>query len=285
MKYYIVDCFAEQKYQGNQLLVVIADNGLSDEEQQNIAREINFSETSFILSDKQSDGGYDVRIWTPNVGEVPFAGHPTLGTAYVINRFLEHGRSDVVKLNLQVGQIPVSCNGESLTMKQNAPVFGNVIPMEEIAEVFGIASYEISADYPVQVVSTGLEAVLVPLKTRESLEHVKTNKGLFLDYINRHPECNCNHLFFVRTGAAELAARCLMEDFIEDPATGSANGDLAAYLLRHEYFNSSDISYKVVQGEDMGRRSILYVSASHLANEWKIEVGGRCQAVATGDWL
>lgn len=69
MKYYIVDCFAEQKYQGNQLLVVIADKELSDEEQQSIAREINFSETSFILSGKKLDGGYDVRIWTPNVGE------------------------------------------------------------------------------------------------------------------------------------------------------------------------------------------------------------------------
>ncbi len=91
MKFYIVDCFAEEKYQGNELLVLKADRPISDEEQQKIAREINFSETTFILSDKKDDGGYDVRIWTPNVGEVPFAGHPTLGTAHVIRHCLRAG--------------------------------------------------------------------------------------------------------------------------------------------------------------------------------------------------
>ena len=89
MDFYIVDCFAETIYQGNQLLVVNVKHPISDEEQQNIAKEINFSETAFIISDKQQNGGYDVRIWTPNVGEVPFAGHPTLGTAYIIREIIE----------------------------------------------------------------------------------------------------------------------------------------------------------------------------------------------------
>ena len=284
MKFYIVDCFAEQKYQGNQLLVVVADKGLSDDEQQNIAREINFSETSFILSGKNPDGGYDVRIWTPNVGEVTFAGHPTLGTAYIINRYLDPGKSDIVKLNLKVGQIPVICNEDGLTMRQNSPVFGTEIPKEEIAEVFGIKPDEISSEFPVQLVSTGLEAVLIPLRHREDLSRVKTDKERFNEYIIRHPECNCNHLFFVQTGERELSARCLMEDFVEDPATGSANGDLAAYLLKHDFFKTSDISYSVIQGEDMGRRSVLYVNASLSDNEWRIEVGGRCRIIATGDW-
>jgi len=106
MKFYIVDCFAEEKYQGNELLVVVADRPVSDREQQQIAREINFSETTFILSGKQENGGYDVRIWTPNM-EVPFAGHPTLGTAHVIRHCLEKGSADKVLLNLKVGQIPV----------------------------------------------------------------------------------------------------------------------------------------------------------------------------------
>ena len=94
MSFYIVDCFAEEKYQGNELLVLKADRQISDEEQQKIAREINFSETAFILSDKQENGGYDVRIWTPNVGEVPFAGHPTLGAAHVIRQCYEGGGSE-----------------------------------------------------------------------------------------------------------------------------------------------------------------------------------------------
>lgn len=230
------------------------------------------------------NGGYDVRIWTPNVGEVPFAGHPTLGTVHIINRYLEHGKNDIVKLNLKVGQIPVFCNEDSLIMRQNAPIFGDEIPKEEISDVFGIEPYEINSEFPIQLVSTGLEAVLIPLKHRDVLSRVKTNKERFKEYVIRHPECNCNHLFFVQTGERELSARCLMEDFVEDPATGSANGDLAAYLVKHKYFNTSDISYTVIQGEDMGRRSVLYVNASLQDSEWRIEVGGKCRIIATGDW-
>ena len=284
MKFYIADCFAEEKYQGNELLVVIADRFVSDREQQQIAREINFSETAFILSGKQDNGGYDVRIWTPSVGEVPFAGHPSLGTAYVIHRFIENGQSDIVKLNLKVGQIPVVITENGLTMSQKAPVFGETIPKEEISEVFGISPDKISGDYPVQWVSTGLAAVIIPLKDREALSRVRTNREAFERYILRHPASYCSHLFFTDMGNRTFAARCLMEDFLEDPATGSANGDLAGYLLQHSYFNKSDISYTVIQGEDMGRKSVLRIHAGKKADAWTIEVGGQCHIVACGDW-
>ena len=284
MKFYIADCFAEEKYQGNELLVVIADRFVSDREQQQIAREINFSETAFILSGKQDNGGYDVRIWTPSVGEVPFAGHPTLGTAYVIHRFLERGQSDIVKLNLKVGQIPVVITENGLTMSQKAPVFGETIPKEEIAEVFGISPGKISDDYPVQWVSTGLAAVIIPLKDREALSRVRTNREAFERYILRHPASYCSHLFFTDMGNKTFAARCLMEDYLEDPATGSANGDLAGYLLQHDYFNRSDIDYTVIQGEDMGRKSVLRIHAGKKADAWTIEVGGQCHIVACGEW-
>lgn len=287
MKFYIVDCFAKQKYEGNQLLVVKADRYLTDEEQQRIAKEINFSETTFILSDKQDNGGYDVRIWTPNVGEVPFAGHPTLGTAHVIHTYLEKGNSDKVLLNLKVGQIPVFIEDETLTMSQNFPEFGRYINKQDIASVFGITEQDIIEELPVQWVSTGLEAVIIPLLSRDVLRCVKVNKEAFKEYIVKYPECNCNHLFFVQDGPAQLSARCLMEDFVEDPATGSANGDLAAYLLQYNYFKSSNITYTVHQGEDMGRISVLQVQAQYSVNEdkWRIEVGGTCQVIATGEWL
>ena len=237
MKFYIVDCFAEEKYQGNELLVVIADRFISDREQQQIAREINFSETAYILSGKQENGGYDVRIWTPTVGEVPFAGHPTLGTAFVIHHYIEHGQSRQVKLNLKVGQIPVEIKENGLTMSQKAPSFGEIIPRQEIAEVFGISTDAISDEYPVQWSSTGLAAVIIPLKNRKTL-----------------------------------------------PATGSANGDLAGYLLQHNYFNQSNIAYTVIQGEDMGRKSVLNIHACKREDIWTIEVGGQCHLVASGEW-
>ena len=284
MKFYIVDCFAEEKYQGNELLVVKADRPVTDEEQQKIAREINFSETAFILSDKQADGGYDVRIWTPNVGEVPFAGHPTLGTAHVIRHCYEGGGNDSVKLNLKVGQIPVAVTEDGMTMSQNPPEFGDIMQKQEIAEVFGISTEDIDEKYPVQWVSTGLEAVIVPLKSRRALSEIKMDRPAFERYIERHPKNYCNHLFFVGMGNNTLAARCMMEDYVEDPATGSANGDLAGYLLKHNWFGIQDVRYTVVQGEDMGRKSILHVHASRKYEDWIIEVGGNCYIVAEGEW-
>ncbi len=284
MKFFIVDCFAEEKYQGNELLVVIADREVSDEEQQKIAREINFSETTFILSDKQIDGGYDVRIWTPNGGEIPFAGHPTLGTAYIIYHYLEHGQSTQVKLNLKVGQIPVTISNDGLTMLQNSPVFGKTIEKQEIAAVFGIGKDDISDEYPVQWVSTGLESIIVPLNDRQVLSKLKMDREAFKRYIDRYPDHNCNHLFFVDMGNHLLSARCLMEDFVEDPATGSANGNLAGYFLQHHYFESDEISYTVIQGEDMGRKSVLHIHAIKDEPAWTIEVGGRCCVVASGNW-
>lgn len=284
MKFYIVDCFAEEKYQGNELLVVLADRPVSDREQQKIAREINFSETAFILSGKQDNGGYDVRIWTPNVGEVPYAGHPSLGTAFVIHHYLERGQSKSVNLNLKVGQIPVAISESGLTMYQNPPVFGEVISKQEIADVFGISPGQISDEYPVQWVSTGLAAVIVALKDRETLSRVRMNREAFEQYILRHPGSYCSHLFFADMGNNVLAARCLMEDYLEDPATGSANGDLAGYLLQYGYFNRSDIEYTVIQGEDMGRKSVLHVRAGKTGDAWTIAVGGQCHLVASGEW-
>lgn len=284
MKYYIVDCFAENKYQGNRLLVLIPDSEISDDEQQKIASEINFSETTFILSDKKENRGYDVRIWTPNVGEVPFAGHPTLGTAYVISKILENDSDNDIFLNLKVGQIPVKHTADGLTMSQNPPEFGSIIDKSEIADIYNLSPDDIRDDFPIQWVSTGLEAVIVPLKTREALSASHTDQAKFKEYIKRHPECNCNHLFFIDMGNNCLAARCHMEDFVEDPATGSANGNLAGYMLKHNFFNSDNIRYTVFQGEDMGRPSVLNVHASFINDKWNIEVGGSCYIVASGDW-
>lgn len=283
MKFYIVDCFAEEKYQGNELLVVIPDRPVDDDEQQKIAREINFSETAFILSGKQGDGGYDVRIWTPNGGEVPFAGHPVLGTAFVIGNLMEETGSDI-KLNLKIGQINVNRSFCGMTMNQKPPVFGERLDKCEIAEAYGLCDEDIRSDYPVQWVSTGLEAVVVPVRNRDVLRKIRMDKDKFCEYTARHPECYCNHLFFADLGDGIFSARCMMEDFVEDPATGSANGGLAAYLLEHDYFGSQDIHYAVYQGEDMGRPSTLHIHAAKENEQWTIEVGGNCHVVASGEW-
>lgn len=171
-----------------------------------------------------------------------------------------------------------------MTMSQNPPEFGEIMTREEIADIYGIEVDDIRDDFPVQWVSTGLEAVIVPLKTRDALSKLVTDKEKFMAYVGRHPKNYCNHLFFVDMENNTLAARCLMEDFVEDPATGSANGDLAGYMIRHNYFGSDDVNYTVNQGEDMGRPSVLHVHAALKDGRWTIEVGGGCVIVASGEW-
>ncbi|HEY9706832.1 MAG TPA: PhzF family phenazine biosynthesis isomerase, partial [Oculatellaceae cyanobacterium] len=127
LTFYIVDVFAVEKYTGNQLAVFTDAVALSETQMQRIAKEMNYSETTFITSTDLRDGGYDVRIFTPNK-ELPFAGHPTLGTAYIIQREIINEPVEKVNLNLKVGQIPVTWHqtvdaDEVLWMRQNPPTF------------------------------------------------------------------------------------------------------------------------------------------------------------------
>lgn len=282
MKFYIVDCFAQAKYQGNQLAVFVPDRPITGMEMQQIANEMGFSETSFILSEKQPNGGYDVRIFTPAV-EVSFAGHPTLGTAHVIQKCFEHDSAQEIRLNLKAGQIPVRINENGLTMSQNQPDFGMTIEKAAVAAALFITPGDIRDDYPVQWASTGLESVIVPLKTVEALERCHVDHDRLHAFHQTY--CKCNVLAFVPQ-ATELRVRVFMDDpgFLEDPATGSANGDLAAYLLHHQFFNSAEVSYSVSQGSEMGRPSTLLVSASLVDGVYTIQVGGQAHIVATGDW-
>ena len=125
--FYIVDVFAEEKYSGNQLAVFRFAQELSEKEMQKIAQEMNFSETTFVLSEEKHDGGYDVRIFTPKT-EVPFAGHPTLGTAYILQKEIVKTNVKEIVLNLKAGQIPVVFGNDkdysnALWMRQLDPVF------------------------------------------------------------------------------------------------------------------------------------------------------------------
>lgn len=283
MRFYIVDCFAQEKYQGNQLAVFLPNRPMETQEMQQVAHEIGFSETAFLLSGKQENGGYDVRIFTPDV-EVPFAGHPTLGTAYVIWKEIEGGETRQIRLNLKAGQIPVDMEGARLTMTQNQPQFGEILAKSLVAPALSLKLEDIRDDYPVQWVSTGLEAIMIPLKSTEAIEKCRVD---FLErqrFIDKYYKCN---LLVFAQESDRLRVRVFMDDtgFLEDPATGSANGCLAAYLLRHNYFHSQRISYEVSQGREIGRPSLLYVQAVLEQDMYTIQVGGKAVIVAHGEWL
>jgi trans-2,3-dihydro-3-hydroxyanthranilate isomerase len=293
MKFYLVDVFAERKYQGNQLAVFSwtgSPDGKepTDGEMQRIAKETNFAETSFILSGKRENGGYDVRIFTPDF-EVPFAGHPSLGTAYIIRNELEQEDSDIVLLNLKVGQIPVTFEKDGvLWMKQKAPAFGPRFQPGGVLEVLGVAGTDLDKRFPIQEVSTGLPSIIIPLISLDAIKRCRIDHDRYRRFLKEERDA----ILLVFTdqtyhGENTLNVRVFANDsgYPEDAATGSANGNLAAYLLEHDYFGKCAISYTVEQGYEMGRPSLLQVAAEKTGGKFELNVGGRVVPVARGEWL
>jgi trans-2,3-dihydro-3-hydroxyanthranilate isomerase len=288
--FYIVDVFAEEKYAGNQLAVVRDAAGLSDSDMQNITKEMNYSETTFILSDEQRNGGYNVRIFTP-AQEVPFAGHPTLGTAYIIQQEIIKEPVEKIILNLKVGQIPVTFNytGKEknvLWMKQIEPTFGQIIGPEQISEVLGIEEKDIDERFPIQEVSTGMFFMIVSLKTLDAVKRAKIDKVKYFRLIEGR-QAKAILVFCPETYSKEndLNVRVFVDYFgiPEDPATGSGNGCLAGYLVKHRYFSKDQLDIRVKQGYEISRPSLLYLRAENKEGQIDISVGGKVVMIAKGD--
>ena len=287
--FYIVDVFAEEKYAGNQLAVVRDADALSGEQMLQITREMNYSETTFILSEQPLEGGYDVRIFTPG-SEVPFAGHPTLGTAYIIQKEIIKQPVEKVILNLKVGQIPVTFHDADkgqkiLWMKQVEPVFGKVFDAGDVARVLTLESGDIDERFPIREVSTGLPFIIVPLKKLEALKRIAINKDLCFRLI----ENSQAKMFLVfcpetynRNNNLNVRVFCDYFKIPEDPATGSGNGCLAGYLVKHRYFGNEEIDVRVEQGYEIGRPSLLYLKAQDKDGKIDVNVGGNVVMVAEG---
>jgi trans-2,3-dihydro-3-hydroxyanthranilate isomerase len=283
LDFYIVDVFAVGKYTGNQLAVFPYAEGLNLEQMQSIAREINFSESTFVTGDPQNQL-YPVKIFTPAV-ELPFAGHPTLGTAWVL-RYLNPSLTTVT-LNYTAGQIPVhfaDINNISVVwMKQRAPDFLGVLAAADLAAVLSIDLADIDLNYPIEQVSTGLPFIIVPLQTLAAVQKAKLELTKYYQLIDQLPAQNilifCPHTLNVEN---DLHVRVFTHalGIPEDPATGSANGCLAAYLVQHSYEGQKSIDLRVEQGYAIDRPSLLYLQAD--ANS--VSVGGQVELVAKGQW-
>jgi len=290
--FYIVDVFAEQKYAGNQLAVFRDTKGLSDAEMQEIAKEMHFSETTFILSEERRNGGYDVRIFTPE-HEIPFAGHPTLGTAYVIQQEIIKEPVETVVLNLKVGQIPVTFkySGEQidiLWMKQINPTFGVVFDPLSLSQVLRIDEGEIDIRFPIQEVSTGTPFIMVPLKSLNGVKQAEVDKTKYFSLI-KNIDAKAILVFCRQTLSEDndLHVRVFVDYYgiPEDPATGSANGCLGGYLVKHRYFGNDYIDIRVEQGYEIGRPSLLFLKAEKKEGKIDVLVGGKAIMIAKGEFV
>lgn len=283
----IVDVFAEEKWAGNQLAVVHDAADLSVEAMQRIARETNFSETTFMTGER--DGGFEVRIFTPT-SEIPFAGHPTLGTAWVLRHELLAEPRDCVRLHLGIGEVPVRFEQESdaevAWMSPGAPELGRVLEGAPLADVLDVDAGQLHPDLPAREVRIGIPFTLVPLRGLAAVRRARflTERYESLEQRDVPP------MFFVFCPEAEdphnqLHARMFAPSagVPEDPATGSANACLAAYLLEQRGPGGGPLLARVEQGVEMGRPSLLRLRARRDRGQVRVEVGGRVFLSARGE--
>ncbi len=193
--FHIVHVFANEKFAGNQLAVVRNAIDFPESELQKFAREMNFSETTFIMineSELNADQEipFRVRIFTPNA-ELPFAGHPTLGTAFVIQQYILRRKVSRIVLDLKVGPIEVVPEYESdgvklLWMKQNEPKFSKpTLSRDQVSKVLGLSKSDFDSDYPIQEVSTGFPFIIVPLKSMRALKKSRVDRERYFPLIRK----------------------------------------------------------------------------------------------------
>ena len=284
-RFFIVDVFAEQRYEGNQLAVVLDCEGLTTEDMQAITREMNYSETTFIIDADEAR----VRIFTPGE-EVPFAGHPTLGTAFIIQQEILKTEVPQLAIKVPAGTIPVTFSyvggmPDVLWMRQLHPAFGRTIDPGAMAELLNISVSDLDSEFLIQEVSTGLPFIIVPLKSLDACRRARPQGPDLLRFV-AHYEAKNILVFTLETCKPEnqLHVR-VFTDYLgipEDPATGSANGCLAAYLTRYQYFGCGPLEARVEQGYEMGRPSLLLLRGQSSNGDIIVDVGGRVIPVASG---
>ncbi len=294
LDYFIVDVFTDTPLAGNPLAVVMNTGALTTERMQAIAREFNLSETTFVerrpAAVEQSEG-VRVRIFTTQE-ELPFAGHPTLGTATVLaTNAPEAVDNDTVHLALNVGRIPVrfddlNAGNTALfaEMTQRDPEFGAELNAADVARLVGLRAEDIDPDRPPQVVSTGNAFAIVTLRSVEALARLRVNHEEAEAYL----QDSGARWFYVlapdeESGSQTQRYRARMQFYGgEDPATGSAAGCAISYLVARERV-PSDERISLRQGIEIGRPSDLFLSAKRdSARVTDVRVGGRTVLVAKG---
>ena len=281
-----LDVFTSVPFEGNQLAVFLDGRGLNGDEMQSIAREMNLSETTFILpgdASREKERGVQVRIFTVNE-ELPFAGHPTLGTAAVLR---ERDQKDRVDLDLKVGKIPVQFTmkdglpfGE---MTQRDPHFGKIHSRDEVARAAGLSPDALADDLPIHTVSTGNAFIIVPVKSLAVLQRLAPTWSRMAEYLEKS---DGKFFYFVSRETlnqqAKLQARMIFYGG-EDPATGSAAGPCAAWAVKYGVIAAGEQAL-IEQGVEMKRKSRIFVAASlHGDQVVNIRVGGNTVEVLRGE--
>jgi trans-2,3-dihydro-3-hydroxyanthranilate isomerase len=290
--YYTCDVFTDTRFGGNQLAVLPHAHGLSTEQMQNIAREFNYSETTFVLPPRSGHTRH-VRIFTP-AREIPFAGHPNVGTAFVLASIGELGEiksSFTVTFEEEAGLVEIgitAATGKITTCELTAPQtlsLGQTIPMDLVGRAIGIDANDIvTTIHSPQLASVGLPFILVEVRDRSVLERARINMSGFeaLAAIGVMPDV----YFYARTNDDfNIRARMFapLDGVPEDPATGSANCALAGLLAHYSEESDGKFTWRIAQGVEMGRPSTLIARAEKRDNVvHTTRIGGASVLVSEG---
>jgi len=291
-----LDVFTQTPLSGNPLAIFPDARGLSDAEMQALAREMNLSETTFILprdAATEAGEGKKVRIFTVEA-ELPFAGHPTLGTALYLYAS-ESKKPAEITLDLKAGKIPVRFTANSGNtggdrvdgqvfgeMRQRDPEFETPLSRDDVARVIGIAVDEIPSEWPIQPVSTGLTFTIVPFRNRQTLSDLKFSYIQAAEFL-RNTGANFFYFLCPERRESRLEARARMFFYGgEDPATGSAAGCAASWMVQHGVANS-DEQVLIRQGIECHRPSEMHVRATREGERvTNVRVGGYAVEILRG---
>jgi len=296
------DVFTHEPLTGNQLAVFLDGRGLSSERMQALAREMNFSESTFILPAETPGTDVRMRIFTPAT-EMPMAGHPTIGSTFALAHtgVIRPGAPRFV-FGLGIGPVPVDLEWEGSRLRfawmtQLNPTFGPALlgpPLEArdaVAAAIGLGAGDLVSDLPVQQVSCGVPFLMVPIRSREAVDRAMSDSSAFRRLATSTGIDLPIFLFAISPpGSPETVySRMFAPEFgiMEDPATGSASGPLGCYLVRHRLV-SGDAARRIIslQGVAMGRPSRIHVSIASRAGEIaEVKVGGEAVLVASGELL
>ena len=279
----LLDVFTDIPFTGNQLAVFPSADDLSSDQMQKLANEINYSETTFILNSSDDYADFDIRIFTP-YSELPFAGHPTLGTAYVLMNYLNINlkNENSIRLKTKVGIIPLKRLDGNIWMRQNEPEFFKIFKdKHKISELIGLTPDDISDELPIEEVSTGNAVLLIPITSLSSIWKATGIFNKIIDFFADNKSL-APYLFTLDTedSKADVHTRFFAPHFgiIEDPATGSAAGPLTAYLLKYDVFGQK-FEIQNEQGIEIGRPSNIMMKGSFDNGKYDIEIGGKCQVI------
>jgi PhzF family phenazine biosynthesis protein len=286
-----VDAFTLQPYCGNPAAIVFDADDLATETMQAISREMNLSETVFILNAAAPDADYRVRIFTPR-NELPFAGHPTLAAAYAMlhnSRLPDTPIPRILKQECKLGTIPIevtrTADGLLFVMTQAPPARRPAdVEARTVADMLGCQPGAL-ADYPVEIVSTGVEWLIVPLSSVDAVSNLRPDLSL-IDRVCRAQRAVGVTVFCL--GARDPICRVKQRTFApgegvsEDPVCGSGSGSVAAYIAEHGLMDGDEVRYFAEQGEEVFRPGIVLAAFSRNSDDTIITIGGHAVQVISG---